>query len=343
MDDVFLLRLTMYKNISNAYLPIYSLNIAHEFYEVNNLPLEDLYKSCGFKFDDLKNEKSIVSVDDFLTSLDLIASHLSDDDKIEDELIKHIEIPDLGILGFTLISAPTLENALELIMNGASIAAPSFSFKRFDLNEKKMIFTMNSNGMFKHYHDNILNFASMLFYKLMAFFVHDFARYQAEHKIFFRENELRERVIAIPINMLKNKSNMKNLSFYHARKKEILNEVKRYNKEEGLVEKVEDLIKEELSLGVKPQVQQISEKMGVSPKTLSRKLQDYGSNYQTCVHNMVYLTALDLIKQGLNTKEIAYSLGFSAISGLDYVFHKKTGMSVMQYKKEKKRINQLTN
>jgi AraC-like DNA-binding protein len=188
-----------------------------------------------------------------------------------------------------------------------------------------------------------MNFVGEFFYKLLRFFINDFEGYQLENNLFFRENEFKEMELVIPKVILQNHSNMKNFSFYNARKKEIINEVKRYNREEGLVEKVEDLIKESLSKKVKPQIKDIADELQVSPKTLSRKLKEYGTNYQACVHNMVYLTALDLIKQGLNTKEIAYSLGFNAISGLDYVFHKKTGMSVMQYKKEQTRLQNSSN
>ena len=332
------------KHIDPDSIGTHSLKIAHNFYEKYSLNLNELYTECDFTLDDFKKHNGSINIDVFLKSMDLVYQNLPLGIKMEDELSDHLKLSDIGFFGFTLMSSPNLEQCLELIINGFAIMNPSFKFQRLDFNNEKVLFVIKNDNFFKHHQETILNLVVLVFLDLLELFVEDFNQLKSSGEIkALPYDKDDERIIKFPKRILLNESKMKNVNFFEFQKKQIISEINRYNKEEGFVEKIKGMIKELVSNGVKPKIQMIADKLGVSSKTLSRKLAGYGTSFQVCVDSVIYQSALELIKQGLTTKEIAFSLGFNSIAGLNYVFQKKTGMTIMQYKEASLRLKKVVN
>jgi len=100
-----------------------------------------------------------------------------------------------------------------------------------------------------------------------------------------------------------------------------------------VVNDVEILLKEFLPSGI-PGISQISEYLGMSNRTLTRRLSEAGITFR----DLIKKTQEDLAKELLensnkNIAEIAYQTGFSEQSAFNRAFKRWTGMSPLEYRK----------
>ncbi len=102
-----------------------------------------------------------------------------------------------------------------------------------------------------------------------------------------------------------------------------------------LVFDVEKLIKDALPSGI-PSIQFIADHLGMSNRTLTRRLSAAGVSYR----NLIQKTQEDLAKQLLKNvsrsiAEIAFETGFSEQSAFNRAFKRWTGLSPIEFRKQK--------
>ncbi|NND34050.1 MAG: AraC family transcriptional regulator [Saprospiraceae bacterium] len=96
---------------------------------------------------------------------------------------------------------------------------------------------------------------------------------------------------------------------------------------------VESLIKDALPSGI-PGIGQISEYMGMSSRTLSRRLTENGITFRDLVKSTQEKISKDLLQNSSHTiSEIAFQTGFSEQSAFSRAFKKWTGQSPVEYRK----------
>lgn len=95
---------------------------------------------------------------------------------------------------------------------------------------------------------------------------------------------------------------------------------------------VERLIQEALPSGI-PSISQIGERIGMSSRTLSRRLTDNGITFRALVKSTQEKTAKALLqKSGQTISEIAFQTGFSEQSAFSRAFKRWTGQSPLEYR-----------
>ena len=95
---------------------------------------------------------------------------------------------------------------------------------------------------------------------------------------------------------------------------------------------VEALIKDALPSGI-PAIGEISSLMGMSTRTLSRRLSDKGITFRELIKNTQQNISKDLLQNSSDTiSEIAFQTGFSEQSAFSRAFKKWTGKSPMDYR-----------
>ena len=88
------------------------------------------------------------------------------------------------------------------------------------------------------------------------------------------------------------------------------------------------------SNGVFPSLESAAEILGMSGRTLRRRLSDEGSSYQVLLNEVRTQLAKELLHTGeKNITEIAFLLGFGDTSAFTKAFKKWTKMSPSEYKK----------
>ena len=161
------------KHMSPFYMGVYSLKICHEFYIENNLNLTELYSECNFDLSDFKNPNATIHIDTFIRSLDLMKKNIPIGVTLEEAIFRHLKISDLGNFGFILMSSPTLEDCLDLIVRGFQSVNPSFVFKMMHVNDREFDFIVKNDFYYKHHHESIMNLFVLVFFDLLSFFVDD--------------------------------------------------------------------------------------------------------------------------------------------------------------------------
>ena len=103
-----------------------------------------------------------------------------------------------------------------------------------------------------------------------------------------------------------------------------------------LLKEVHQLIAESLPSGI-PSIIQVSEYLGMSARTLKRRLSDKGHTFRDYVQNIQQEVATSLIRNSSQSMaEIAFQTGFSEQSAFNRAFKRWTGQSPLDYQKQQR-------
>jgi AraC-like DNA-binding protein len=96
---------------------------------------------------------------------------------------------------------------------------------------------------------------------------------------------------------------------------------------------VEKLIRDALPSGI-PGISQLAEKMGLSSRTLTRRLAETGLTFRSLIEKTQQEISRDLLKNPtISIGEIAYQTGFSEQSAFNRAFKRWTGQAPLEYRK----------
>lgn len=99
-------------------------------------------------------------------------------------------------------------------------------------------------------------------------------------------------------------------------------------------EAVQNLIKDALPSGI-PSVAQVSTHMGMSTRTLTRRLADHGVTFRDLLQNTQEEVARTLLKHSARSvAEIAFETGFSEQSAFNRAFRRWTGQSPVEFRND---------
>ncbi|WP_445384737.1 helix-turn-helix domain-containing protein [Robiginitalea sp. IMCC44478] len=100
-----------------------------------------------------------------------------------------------------------------------------------------------------------------------------------------------------------------------------------------VVDDVEQLLKDALPSGI-PSIAQISEYMGMSNRTLTRRLSEAGVTFRDLIKRTQEEVSINLLKNtSRNIAEIAFETGFSEQSAFNRAFKRWTGLSPVEFRK----------
>ena len=100
-----------------------------------------------------------------------------------------------------------------------------------------------------------------------------------------------------------------------------------------LLKDASDLIRDALPSGI-PFAAEISRHLGLSTRTLSRRLSEKGYTYRQLVQNTQQAISTELLSNTSETvSEIAFQTGFSEQSAFNRAFKRWTGQSPLEFRK----------
>ncbi|MFZ1806986.1 MAG: AraC family transcriptional regulator ligand-binding domain-containing protein [Cyclobacteriaceae bacterium] len=101
-----------------------------------------------------------------------------------------------------------------------------------------------------------------------------------------------------------------------------------------IVQDVENLIITALPSGI-PSIARLSEHLGMSNRTLTRRLSESGFTYRDLIKKSQESVSKELLKNSArNVAEIAFETGFSEQSAFNRAFKRWTGLSPVEYRKK---------
>ena len=107
----------------------------------------------------------------------------------------------------------------------------------------------------------------------------------------------------------------------------------RYPREDSLVERVRTLMKDELN-GGDASLEMVAERLGMSARTLQRKLHGLGVSHQELLDEMRKDLAMRYLREPeMAVCEVAYLLGFSESSAFHRAFKRWTGTTPNEFRR----------
>jgi AraC-like DNA-binding protein len=108
-------------------------------------------------------------------------------------------------------------------------------------------------------------------------------------------------------------------------------------REDGLLASVRRAIGESISNG-DPTLTHVGKRIAMGPRTLQRRLKEYGVDFKTLVDDTRRRFALSYVRNRTHTLvEIAYLLGYSEVSAFSRAFRRWTGATPSDYRRRASR------
>ncbi|MBN7813661.1 AraC family transcriptional regulator ligand-binding domain-containing protein [Algoriphagus sp. H41] len=106
-----------------------------------------------------------------------------------------------------------------------------------------------------------------------------------------------------------------------------------YSNADSFIRQLQELIVEALPSGI-PGLQQVAEWLGMSPRTLKRRLAEKGHSFRSLVHQKQQELAEDLLRTtSQSIGEISFQTGFSEQSAFNRAFKRWTGKAPLDFRK----------
>ena len=272
---------------------------------------------------------------------------LSDDPHIGLTLGESMDFGDLGILGALIVSCDTLRDSTEMWATYSNLMVGSvIEIEHFDVDERSHL-SLNLSEMFplgdmkKFYFDeylssmfsigNELNREPLTLHALQLDY--DFGDPAAyEHVLGLAPQRspkgvfVKYKTPSAYARMPEPDSHFNQLCrgyFSHIEKT--------YRNEYDIIGRLNNLFYQKFE-GL-PDFSEAAKEIGMSPRTLRRRLKEAGKSYRELVDNFRMSAAIEQLKDtSLCAKEISHNLGFKDTNSFRRAFKAWTGMTVSQYK-----------
>lgn len=275
------------------------------------------------------------------------AAALTGDDAFGLHVGESVDPKAFDVLGYSVINSPTFGAALDRVVryNFTWTDGSAFAVEIGDTTTK-IIYTYLDDSLAECRHDAEMTLAAIAVLGRLitdadwvpnsVSFQHDQPRNTAEHERIFRcpvrfnakRNEFIFNSSKLSLPILKADPGLCTVLDRHA--EELL---AKYPHEDTLIERLRTIIKEELN-GGDASLERVSEQLGMSGRTLQRKLRDRGTSHQELLDQMRKDLAMRYLREPeMAICEVAYLLGFSESSALHRAFKRWTGMTPSEFRR----------
>lgn len=283
-----------------------------------------------------------------IVSLYETAAVLTGDDAFGLHVGESVDPKAFDVLGYSVINSPTFGGALDRIVryNFTWTDGSCFAVEIADATTR-VIYTYLDDALVECRQDAEMTFAAIAVLGRLVTdtdwvpdsvtFQHDQPRNTAEHERIFRcrvrfnakTNEFIFNSSRLGLPIVKADAGLCAVLDRHA--EELL---ARYPHEDTMIERLRTIIKEELN-GGDASLERVAEQLGMSGRTLQRKLHARGTSHQELLDQMRRDLAMRYLREPeMAICEVAYLLGFSESSALHRAFKRWTGMTPSEFRRQ---------
>lgn len=279
------------------------------------------------------------------------AATLSGDEAFGLHVGEHADPTAFDVLGYSVINSPTFGDALDRVVRYNSIWTNGSCFSVETVkSQTRVVYLYLDDSIQKRRQDAEMTFAALAVLGRRVTnvdwspkeirFQHARPNETAEHErifqcpIFFEAitNEVVFDSIYLNLPIVKADPSLCALLDRHAN--ELL---ARYPREDSLVERIRTLLKDELN-GGDASLEVVAERLGMSARTLQRKLHASGTSHQELLDEMRRDLAVRYLREpGMAVCEVAYLLGFSESSAFHRAFKRWTGTTPSEFRRSQNR------
>jgi AraC-like DNA-binding protein len=308
---------------------------------------EELYRAVNFDPALLSDPDNRIPFSQFVAFYEH-GARLTGDDAFGLHMGERVEPELFDVLGYVVIHSPTLGEAINRLIRYHSIWTDG-AFYNLDVSGRQARLTYEyvdglTNG---RRHDCEMTLSILVSFARRGTgvdwtphevsFQHSTPQSIIEHQRIFRSqvhfdrpmNELIFDSSLLALPMMKADPGLFVILDRHAQ--ELLS---RRPRADGLINQVRQLLGEALNAGDDPGIETISQNLGISVRTLQRKLKEEGKSHQGLLDEMrCELSKRYLQEPKLAICEVAYLLGFSEPSAFHRAFRRWTGITPKEFRR----------
>ena len=283
-----------------------------------------------------------------LVSLYEMAAALTHDDAFGLHVGETVDATAFDVLGYSVINSANLGEAVARVVRYHSIWTDGAAFELRDQGAKAVLnYQYLDPSIKEHRHDAEMTFGAFInlgravtgtdWQPEQVSFQHARPRDLSEHERIFRcqvgfaaaANELVIKSSVLRLSIKKADAKLCALLDSHA---EAL--LTRYPYHNDLIGRAREIIGNELN-GGNSAIDGVAHKLGMSPRTLQRKLREHDTSHQQLVDELRKSLALRYLDDpSMAIGEVAYLLGFSESSAFHRAFKRWTGQTPNEYRRQ---------
>jgi AraC-like DNA-binding protein len=275
------------------------------------------------------------------------AAKLTGDDAFGLHVGEAVDPTAFDVLGYSVINSPTFGAALDRIVRYNFTWTDGSGFAVNTANKAtRIIYTYFDDSLGECRHDAEMTFAAIAVLGRLitdadwsansVSFQHSRPRDTSEHGRIFRcpvlfkakANEFQFDSATLSLPITRADPDLCAVLDRHAG--ELL---AKYPRADTLIERLRTIIKDELN-GGDASLERVADQLGMSGRTLQRKLRDHGTSHQELLDQMRQDLAMRYLREPeMAICEVAYLLGFSESSALHRAFKRWTGMTPSEFRR----------
>ena len=310
------------------------------------VPAAALYRAVGMDPEVLNDPDSRIPFAQ-IVALYEHAARLTGDDAFGLHVGEHADPTAFDVLGYSVINSPTFGDALDRVVRYNSIWTNGSCFTVETVNgQTRVVYLYLDEAIRERRQDAEMTFAALVVLGRRVTnvdwspseirFQHERPRETSEHERIFQcpicfaaaTNEVVFDSVYSSLSIVKADPSLCALLDRHAR--ELL---ARYPREDSLIERIRTLMKDELK-GGDASLDVVAERLGMSARTLQRKLHASGTSHQELLDEMRRDLAVRYLREpGMAVCEVAYLLGFSESSAFHRAFKRWTGTTPSEFRR----------
>src|SRR3989442_306668 len=304
-----------------------------------------LYEAVGLKAAVLDDPDQRIPFAQIVSLYEKAAS-LSGDDAFGLHVGEHVDPKAFDVLGYSVINSPTFGEALDRVVryNFIWTNGSYFTVDKTGL-DTRIIYTYLDDSLTARRHDTEMTLAAISvlgrrttdtdWSPSEVSFQHTRPRDTSEHQRIFRcpvrfgakANEFRFNSLHLRLPIVKADAGLCAVLDRHA-----VELLARYPREDTLIERLRTIVKHELN-GGDASLERVSDQLGLSARTLQRKLREHGTSHQELLTQMRKDLAMRYLREpAMAICEVAYLLGFSESSAFHRAFKRWTGKTPNEFR-----------
>jgi AraC-like DNA-binding protein len=312
------------------------------------VPAGTLYRAVGMDPEVLNDPDARIPFAQIVALYEQAAT-LTGDDAFGLHVGEHADPTAFDVLGYSVINSPTFGDALDRVVRYNSIWTNGSCFSVETVNgQTRFVYLYLDEAIRERRQDAEMTFAALVVLGRRVThvdwspseirFQHERPRETTEHERIFQcpvffaatTNEVVFDSVYSSLPIVKADPSLCALLDRHAN--ELLS---RYPREDSLVERIRTLMKDELK-GGDASLEVVAEKLGMSARTLQRKLHTSGTSHQELLDEMRRDLAVRYLREpGMAVCEVAYLLGFSESSAFHRAFKRWTGKTPSEFRRRR--------
>ena len=308
------------------------------------VPLDPILKRAGLTRRQVSNPDARIPYRKHATLLSL-AGQATGDDCFGLRLVASVTPQQAGLLGYVFLNSATLGDALANLVRYFRVLSDAMEFD-LEVGRKEVVLVNRFTDPLVADHRQIVECELSLLYRFCQLITGReirLSRVEFEHA---RPEyaEIVGQVFGAPVRYRRDRNALAFEAGHldlpvEAADSELLKILLRHcqlilgerPKSDGLVFDVQRLIANMLPSG-QPKMDAVARELGMSPRTLTRRLAEEGHTYKGLLDEVRRKLALQYLKdKRISFKQIAYLLGYSEVAAFYHAFRRWAGASPLQY------------